>query len=284
MLIKPRWLCIGLLALSCAVNAQDNPSPRWVVAGGSLVEFIYALGQGDTIVGVDQTSTYPETVSQLPQIGYWKQLNSEGILSLNPTGFITWQDAGPSAVLEQLASTHLQVLTLPRVPATLDQMYLNIQTLADTFHIPQQGQVLISDIQQRLERVAQANQTKTKPIPTLFILSIGKDTPMVAGKDSVADQILTLAGADNLATHKQYKPYSGEAIVNLNPEVLIVTKQMVPEDLNSLAQIPGITLTKAWQTKRIITIDQSLILGMGPRITEAVEYLHQQLLASPEQN
>ncbi|VTP87367.1 ABC-type hemin transport system, periplasmic component [Proteus vulgaris] len=35
-------------------------------------------------------------------------------------------------------------------------------------------------------------------------------------------------------------------------------------------------MTQAWKNQRIIEIDQSLILGMGPRIVDAVELLHQQ--------
>ncbi|MDK3206278.1 hemin ABC transporter substrate-binding protein, partial [Escherichia coli] len=35
--------------------------------------------------------------------------------------------------------------------------------------------------------------------------------------------------------------------------------------------------TAAWKNERIITVDQNLMLGMGPLIADVVESLHQQL-------
>ena len=105
----------------------------------------------------------------------------------------------------------------------------------------------------------------------------GGSAPQVAGKGSVADAILSLAGAENVATHQQYKSYSAESLIAANPEVIVVTSQMVDGDINRLRSIAGITHTAAWKNQRIITVDQNLILGMGPRIADVVESLHQQL-------
>ena len=107
--------CIGLLALACAFSAQA--AERIVVAGGSLTELIYAIGAGNRVVGVDETTSYPPQTQALPHIGYWKQLSSEGILSLRPDSFITWQDAGPQLVFDQLRAQKVNVVTLPRVPS-----------------------------------------------------------------------------------------------------------------------------------------------------------------------
>lgn len=111
-------LLIGLLSLACVFSAQS--ADRLVVAGGSLSELIYAMGIGNRVVGVDETTSYPPETAALPHIGYWKQLSSEGILSLHPDSFITWQDAGPQIVLDQLRAQKVNVVTLPRVPATVE--------------------------------------------------------------------------------------------------------------------------------------------------------------------
>ena len=101
-------LMIGLLSLACVFSAQS--ADRLVVAGGSLSELVYAMGVGNLVVGVDETTSYPPETAALPHIGYWKQLSSEGILSLHPDSFITWQDAGPQIVLDQLrAAGYLKV-------------------------------------------------------------------------------------------------------------------------------------------------------------------------------
>ena len=265
---------LGFLALCCAFSTAA--ADRLVVAGGSLTELVYAIGAGDRVVGVDETTTFPPETAALPHIGYWKQLSSEGILSLRPDYFITWQDAGPPLVPEQLRAQNVKVLTLPRIPATVGQMYANIETLAAALGVQQKGHALVSALRQRLEDVA-ARNAQLAPVNALFILSAGGSAPQVAGKGSVADAILTLAGARNVAQHSQYKGYSVEALIAANPEVIVATTQMVQGDISRLAAVAGITHTAAWKNQRIITVDQALILGMGPRVADAVEILHQQL-------
>ena len=168
------------------------------------------------------------------------------------------------------------MLTLPRVPATVEQMYANIRTLARELGDEERGTALINTLSQRLEKVAQSSASKPAPVSALFILSAGGSAPQVAGKGSVADAIMTLAGARNVAQHPQYRSYSAEALIAANPEVIIVTSQMVDGDLNRLSTIAGITRTNAWKNQRIVVLDQSLILGMGPRVADAVETLHRQ--------
>lgn len=267
-------IAIGLLALACSFSAQA--AERIVVAGGSLVELIYAMDAGNRVVGVDETTSFPPQTEALPHIGYWKQLSSEGILSLRPDSFITWQDAGPQLVFDQLRAQKVNVVTLPRIPATVEQMYANIHTLANNLGAVEQGNALVNNLRQRLENVARSSASKPAPVKALFILSAGGSAPQVAGKGSVADAIMALAGAQNVAQHSQYRSYSAEALIAANPEVIVVTSQMVEGDINRLSTVAGITRTAAWKNQRIVTLDQALILGMGPRVADAVETLHRQ--------
>lgn len=84
---KTKKLFTAVLALSWAFSV--TAAERIVVAGGSLTELIYAMGAGERVVGVDETTSYPPETAKLPHIGYWKQLSSEGILSLRPDSVIT---------------------------------------------------------------------------------------------------------------------------------------------------------------------------------------------------
>jgi iron complex transport system substrate-binding protein len=93
--------------------------------------------------------------------------------------------------LDQLRAQKVNVVTLPRVPATVEQMYANIRELAQTLRIPEQGETLIDRIRQRLDRVQHNVAAKNAPVKAMFILSAGGSAPQVAGKGSVADAIMT---------------------------------------------------------------------------------------------
>ena len=55
--IPMKKLFTAVLALSWAFSA--TATERIVVAGGSLTELIYAMGAGNRVVGVDETTSYP---------------------------------------------------------------------------------------------------------------------------------------------------------------------------------------------------------------------------------
>ncbi|MBG2914553.1 ABC transporter substrate-binding protein [Proteus cibarius] len=283
LIMKKIVIAFSLLLLPFNLMAKDNNnSERWVIAGGSITELVYAIGAGNKVVGVDETTSYPEQTQALPHIGYWKQLSTEGILSLRPSTFVTWDDAEPKMVLRQLTQHNVKVISLPRTPATFELMLKNIRTLAISLDKQKEAEALIDSLQSRLAVIhAKNNQIKQK-VKVMFFLSPGGGIPQVAGKTSVADAILHLAGGENIATHENYRIYSAEAIIVANPELIVITTQSQKNQTGGLraseglASVPGVSMTQAWKKQRIIEIDQSLILGMGPRIVDAVELLHQQ--------
>lgn len=283
LIMKKIAIVLSLLLLPFNLMAKDNNnSERWVIAGGSITELVYAIGAGNKVVGVDETTSYPEQTQALPHIGYWKQLSTEGILSLRPSTFVTWDDAEPKMVLRQLAQHNVKVISLPRTPATFELMLKNIRTLAISLDKQKEAEALIGSLQSRLAVINAKNSQIKQKVKVMFFLSPGGGIPQVAGKTSVADAILHLAGGENIATHENYRIYSAEAIIAANPELIVITTQSQKNQTGGLraseglASVPGVSMTQAWKNQRIIEIDQSLILGMGPRIVDAVELLHQQ--------
>lgn len=269
-----KWLLVISSLMSFFNVSYANE--RIVIAGGSLTEIVYALGYGDHVVGVDQTSSYPDDVKQLPQIGYWKLLNIEGILSLSPSLFITWRDAEPNNIIEQVSQANVDILALQRVPPTPELLYLNMTTIGHKLNKITEANQLVQQIQQHLTQVQQKIAKHPQKPKVLFMLSMGGNN-MIAGKNTVADAIMTIAGGDNIATHSSYKTFSAESLIISNPEAIVFTSQSVEQmgGLDKLSAIPGLTETAAWKNHRIITIDQAYLLGLGPRVTQAVDVLYQ---------
>ncbi|MFP3787446.1 ABC transporter substrate-binding protein, partial [Burkholderia sp. SIMBA_024] len=73
------------LALALALPFTAAAAERIVSIGGDVTEIAFALGAGDEIIARDSTSLQPEAVKPLPDVGYMRQLNAEGILALKPT-------------------------------------------------------------------------------------------------------------------------------------------------------------------------------------------------------
>ena len=101
-----RTLAALLLSMTGLATAADA-AERIVPLGGDVAEIVFALGEGSKVVCVDQTARYPQPVLSLPQIGYVRNLAAEGILSCRPDLVLASQQAGPPAVISQLASARV---------------------------------------------------------------------------------------------------------------------------------------------------------------------------------
>lgn len=270
---------ISLLLLIFSINSLINLSSanqRIVIAGGSLTEIVFALGAGYEVVGVDKTSSYPEKVKQLPQIGYWKLLNIEGVLSLKPTLFITLNDVEPDNVIEKVSESKVDVLALQRVPGTIELLYENIGKIASKLNKQKEGELLINRIKTNLADIQTKIATHPQKTKVLSLMSMG-GTNSVAGKNTTIDALIAIAGGENLAKHNSFKSYTAESIIAINPEVIILNKYSIDQlgGLDKINTIPGITETSAFKNNRITIIDDSYLFGIGPRVDEAAKLLFQ---------
>ena len=56
--------------ISIIFGKTDSENHRIITVGGSVTEIVYSLGLGNQVVAVDQSSTIPDAISDLPQVGY----------------------------------------------------------------------------------------------------------------------------------------------------------------------------------------------------------------------
>ncbi len=103
-----KWLgLLSALPLMAFAAAQD----KIVTLGGDVTEIVYALGAQSALVARDSTSQWPQAANDLPDVGYLRQLNAEGILSMRPTLVLASAQAQPSLALKQVAQSQVKVVT-----------------------------------------------------------------------------------------------------------------------------------------------------------------------------
>ena len=270
-------LCAGLL-ISHASVAGELPQ-RWVSAGGALSEWVSALGAESKLVGADTTSQHPESLKLLPSIGYQRQLSAEGILSLKPDVLIGTDEMGPPPVLAQIRSAGVPVEMFSAQP-DLDNLHATLKHLGRLLGDEAQAEQLFKDYQQQLtlhgQQVARL-QAQNKAPGVLLLLGHAGGKPLIAGKDTAADWLLTQAGGHNLATHTGYKPFSIEALAGLNPEVLVFADRSLTGEAARQALMkenPILASIRAAKDGRIYELDPTLLVGgLGPRLPASLKQL-----------
>lgn len=259
-------LCIAL-AFPLATAAAE----RIISIGGDVTEIVFALGVGDAVVARDSTSLHPAAVQQLPDVGYMRQLNAEGILALKPTLVLTTELAEPTLVLKQLEESGVKVVRIPG-NTSVEAVAEKIAAIASAVNRSSEGKQLAERYQQQLAAVANT----PLPVKVLFVMSHGGITPMAAGQHTAADAIISTAGLKNaMQGFSRYRPLSQEGVIASAPDLLLVTTDGVRSigGLEHLWQLPGIALTPAGKNHRVLVVDDMALLGFGLETPKALGLL-----------
>ena len=292
--------------LDCGERPAD--ASRVAVAGGSLVEILYALGEQGHIVAVDRTSNYPEAAKKLPQIGYVRNISAEGLLSLEPTFVLGEHDTGPPEVVEQLARLGVDMLLVPE-QFSVAGIRAKIRCVAAAMGADAAGEALAASLlagvvglsedapgegapgpvaggnlatRDMAGNVAGKAAAKAAPRPRgVVLLALRDGAPIAAGFNTSGGGLLRMAGAVNLMDFEGWKPVSVEVMAAVGPEFIVIPNRGVQMagGLQALLDHPALRLTPAARERRVITMDGMAMLGFGPRTVRAAAELRARLRA-----
>lgn len=248
-------------------------SERIVSIGGDVTEIIYALNAEQQLIGRDSTSIIPERAKSLPDVGYMRQLNSEGILALKPTKIIATQVAQPAVVFEQLKSAGVAVEQVPFKYSTesVVEKILRIGKLLN-----REGEAV--RLSQQFTQAMQAVNGSPLNVKVLFILSRAGHNQMAAGADTVADTAIRLVGAQNaMGSAARFVPISQEGVIAANPDLIVLTNLGVESlgSLEKLWQLPGIAHTNAGKHKQAVVVDDIAFLAFGLTLPQELQKMRQ---------
>ncbi|EGR0082853.1 heme/hemin ABC transporter substrate-binding protein [Vibrio vulnificus] len=278
---KTMILGLSFALLSTALSMPLQAAQERIISAGSAVtELILALHAEQSLIAVDVTSQLPEG-QQLPKIGYHRRLSAEGLLALSPTKLIGSDEMGPAPVLQQLKSTGVDIEVV-NTQANVDGLKARIDQIAAILNKPQEAQQLKSLVDQQVQSL-KANQPTNQKKKVLFLLIHEGRAANVAGTDTTPDAIINLAGAINPAADKitAYKPLSSESMVEMQPDVILVSGRSF-EKLGGpdaiIKMMPLLAATPAGQNKQIMTIDgAALVGGLGLKSLAEAKRLNQLL-------
>ncbi|MEM8497210.1 MAG: ABC transporter substrate-binding protein [Pseudomonadota bacterium] len=263
-------LTVVYAAAAQACNETALDKSRIVVAGGSITEIIYFLGEQRQLVGADTTSTYPEAAKDLPSVGYVRAMSAEGLLSLKPTLILGEDDMGPPAVLDQLRHQGVQSIQISEEHSAAG-IISKVRCIAKVLGVPEKANTLIKgELQPLADELAQyASQVQTvRPLRAAVLLNIDQGSPMVAGGDTSGNGLLEMVGLENVfADVKKWKSVTRESMILANPDVVFISDRAVNRlgGLDELLQDPTLSLTNAARQNKVLALDGMAMLGFGPR-------------------
>ena len=249
-----------------SVTVPRRPE-RMVSIGPSITEFLFALGAGPRVVGVDDYSDEPAAASQVEKVGGIK-VNFEKVVSLKPDLVLSVKFS--DGTIEKLASAGLLVLVVD--PQSAGDVARTAILLGRA--VGSDGDTMARDIQKRIDDVrAKTAAAATKPRVYHEIDASDPTKIFTVGPGSYIHDLIEIAGGQNIAARATgaYPQLSAEEILRSDPEIIVLAAADYSAKPDQVAARAGWSALTAVKNKRIVTIAPNLINRPGPRVGEAAE-------------
>ncbi|MGA2315707.1 MAG: cobalamin-binding protein [Thermodesulfobacteriota bacterium] len=247
------------------------PPKRIVSLAPNITEILFSLGLDEEIVGVSIHCNFPEKAKTKVRVGSYISLDFEKITSLKPDLIIATGAGNTREMVDRLEKLGFQTYAI--YPKNFNDILKSIGHIGEVVNREKEARGIIEGLRKRSQRVIEL--TKGLSRPKVFI-QIG-DAPIVTvGKGSFADDLIRLAGGENIAGKEKevYPRFGMEEILKRSPEVIVISSmnpkgdyQKILEEWNRWKTIPAV------KNGRIHLIDSDLLDRPSPRIIEGLEEL-----------
>ncbi|MEU0097537.1 ABC transporter substrate-binding protein [Streptomyces sp. NPDC006267] len=259
---------------------------RIVPLTGSLSEIVFTLGFGERVVARDITATF-EQAAELPVVTRAHDVSAESVLSLRPTIVLAETSTGPGEAIDQIRDAGIPLLVVEPAKELAD-VGRRIDTVAEALGVPAAGAELRARTEARITAVQKSLPDPAdgeKPRVAFLYLRGSASVYLLGGAESGAGSLLEAAGAVDAGMEsgldKDFTPITSEALAKAAPDaILVMSKGLASVDgVEGLVKIPGIAETPAGMDRRIVSIDDGVLLNYGPRTDRVLADIVEQLYA-----
>ncbi|MEU6989154.1 ABC transporter substrate-binding protein [Streptomyces sp. NPDC046465] len=270
------------------VTVRDTS--RIVPLTGSLNEIVFTLGLGENVVAREITATFQQA-AKLPVVTRAHDVSAESVLSLKPTVVLADTTTGPAEAIDQIRDAGVPLVVFD--PAkSLDDVSPRIKAVAEALGVGSSGARLTDRTEQRIAKVreaipAPARKTRTPRVAFLYLRG-SASVYLLGGAGSGASSLLEAAGAVDAGKEsgltKDFTAITSEALAKAAPDaILVMTKGLESVDgVDGLLKVPGVAETPAGLDRRVVSIDDGVLLNYGPRTDQVLKSLVTQLYGDAE--
>ena len=249
------------IALPIVHSGEVSKYTRIVALANGSAEVIAALGYGKDLVGRDIASTMPELAS-VPIDNPGMQVSVETVLKAKPDVMIIDANTSPSSAIATLKKSGIKTVMINDAYAMSDILPKE-KTLADLLGVPKAYAALS-------KAITSISFPKSKATVAFLYVRGTASIYLIGGEGSGADSLISTMGYTDVGAALYKTPFTdltSEALIAMHPDVIMVMTKGLQSvgGLSGLLQLPGVAQTPAGLHKRVVAVDDSLLLSFGPR-------------------
>ena len=246
----------------------EKAAMRVVSVAPSVTETIFALGKGDLLKGRTDYCDYPVEAIDIPSIGSLREPDIEAIAELEPDIVIASTHFTKES-LDKLTALSIPVVVLSDQDS-FEGAYRTIENISKIVGAEIEGQQLIKTMETTVDLVLEAVGGKDRP-SIYYVIGFGEYGDFTAGGDTFINQIISMAGGNNIAKDIKGWSFSLEQIVDSDPDILVCSKFWDTKD--SVIAANGYKDLRAVQNGKLFEIDNNMLDRQGPRLAEGLKAL-----------
>ena len=257
---------------------------RIISIAPSCTEILFAVGAGDSVVGVTEYCDYPAEVEEkkdngeIEVIGGYSTPSFERIVDLEPD-LIVSAYGNPDDVIYWLIDddTHpgIQYPVYAQNPKNIEEILCHINTIGAITKCDETASSVVNELRADLDEIKEETESLEEEQRPRVFYNIGDF--FTAGKETFANEIIEIAGGENIAAYKSgYFIMSLEEFIDKNPQVILCDSGHGGMGIayDQIVDDERLKDVDAVKNNRLYIIDADIISRPGPRVVDAVKIVH----------
>ncbi len=258
---------------------------RIVSMAPSATEILFAVGAGDSVIGVTDYCDYPPEVKEkkdngeIKSIGGYSTPSLEKIVDLEPD-LIVSAHGNPSELLYWLVDTNvhpgIEYPVYAQHPGNIEEIFAHMETIGELTKSDETASSLVAELKDDLQEIEEKTESLEEGQRPRVYYAMGSIlyTP---GKGTFQHEVIELAGGENIAAKylSSWGVFSIEKLIDEDPQVILYSghgsESIVPDQITSDERLSTVDAVK---NDRIYQINEGEISRPGPRLVNVTKTVY----------
>ena len=241
---------------------------RIVSISPAITEVMFLVGAQNKLVGISDFCVYPPETEKIAKIGGMHNINFEVLLSLHPDVVLIGSMISQKDVdaIEKMGIPVICIVEETSMEGMADMMEVIGRITQCEEKAMTEASKWRDEVKEMRQENAQDTVTKKK---VYYVVGFGDAGDFTAPKNTHINEIIELAGCENVGKTLSSWNISREVLFKANPDIILIRK----EDKDAFCSQHPYTLLKAVKENRVYSIESGWIDIVSPRNIKAVEMI-----------
>lgn len=241
---------------------------RIVSISPAITEVMYLVGAQNKLVGISDFCMYPPETAKITKIGGMHNINFEVLLSLHPDVVLI------GSMISQKDVDAIEKMGIPVVciveEKSMEGMADMMEVIGRITQCEEKASSEASNWRDKIDGIRQENaQDSTTRKKVYYVVGFGDAGDFTAPKNTHINEIIELAGCENVGKKLSTWNINREVLFEANPDIILIRK----EDKEAFCNQYPYTLLPAVKENRVYPIESGWIDIVSPRNIKAVDMI-----------